>query len=274
MKRLLKIFLFSVAALLAMGAGFSYLPWLSKVGSSKIGYGTRLVFPGATTSAGADSILVSGLGADNLGNHTATQALNMQTFTINNARQISGADVFTDATDSCGLRSNGEGWLISNAMGRYLVNGNIAQQINHATQAIAFNVDPSNGNAMAMSEQGGSSFFNYASNTEALTLGTAGSGSSVIINSLEAQNWATYTATATLTSLTSFDEVDVSAAGQTFTFPTGATGGALKYVSNIDAVETITVAAPGGETVAGSTLIMPGITGMFQKRGAVWRRLQ
>jgi hypothetical protein len=152
--------------------------------------------------------------------------------------------------------------------------GNIAYQINASTQAQAFVVAPSDGNAMAMSEQGGSSFFNYASNTETLTLGTNGSGSSVILNSLIAANYSTYTATATLSSLNSFDEVDVSAAGQTFTFPTGATGGAIKYVSNIDAVETITVAAPGGETVGGSTSILPGVTAMFQKRGTVWRRLQ
>lgn len=211
---------------------------------------------------------------DNLGNHIATQILNMQAFTINNARQISGSDVLIDGTDTVRLLSNGEGWIISNAMGRYFVNGNIAMQINNATQAISFNVDPSNGNAMAMSEQGGSSFFNYASNTETLTLGTNGSGSSVILNSLIAANFSTYTATATLSSLNSFDEVDVSAAGQTFTFPTGATGGALKYVSNIDGVETITVAAPGGETVGGSTAILPGVTAMFQKRGTVWRRLQ
>ena len=211
---------------------------------------------------------------DNLGNHNATMRLDMNLFSIIDARNISGADVLIDGTDTVRLQSNGEGWIIGNAMGRYIVNGNIALQINNATQGIAFNVDPSNGNAMAMSEQGGSSFFNYASNTETLTLGTNGSGSSVILNSLIAANYSTYTATATLSSLNSFDEVDVSASGQTFTFPTGATGGALKYVSNVDAVETITVAAPGGETVGGSTSILPGVTAMFQKRGTVWRRLQ
>jgi hypothetical protein len=207
----------------------------------------------------------SSVSGDNLGNHTATEDLNMDTFAINNARSVTGSDLLLVATDSMRLEGDNSFWELNTGFTRLNVAGTNVLAWNNTDRTFSQNIPDNIVAAYNLGSTDGNTFIQVTTTNTAprMIIGSNESGAAIGLQGIQYEEVQAIVASGSFTATKSTISVDLASTGTVNAnltgWPTATTVASLLTVINVDAVVSVTVDVTGATWAGGaSPVLLPG----------------